>query len=99
MKKLLEKDKRLRVTIKKIETLTFVLKTIYKNDSFSTFTRWNAYSKLKQLLTKKSTNMLSNRCVYSYNKKRFNRTTTFSRHIFLKLIRSGQIHGIQKSSW
>lgn len=98
MKKLLEKDKNRRLIIKSFETNLFVLKTIFKNYNFSTLIRWNAYLKLKQL-TKNSPTTLSNRCLYSYNKKRFNKMTNFSRHIFLKLIRSGQVHGIQKSSW
>jgi hypothetical protein len=38
------------------------------------------------------------KCLSSINKKRFNKLTTFSRHIFLKLIRQGVIAGIQKAS-
>jgi ribosomal protein S14 len=37
--------------------------------------------------------------LYSQNKKRFNKLTGFSRHIFLKKIRAGEINGFRKSSW
>ena len=47
----------------------------------------------------KNKNSFNNICLYSINKKKYNKLTNFSRHIFLKLIRSGQIHGMKKSSW
>jgi len=99
MKKLLEKDKNLRLNIKKIEKQHFVLKHIFKNSNFFTLIRWNAFSKLKTLSLLGSKVSLSSRCLKSINKKKFNKLTTFSRHIFLKLIRSGGVSGIQKSSW
>lgn len=99
MKKLLEKDKKRRVEIKVIEKQHFVLKAIVKNLNFFVLIRWNAFLKLKTLSSQNSTISLSNRCLYSINKKRFNKLTTFSRYIFLKLIRSGKISGMQKSSW
>jgi hypothetical protein len=89
MKKLLEKDKKLRKRIKTIEKKHFILKSIFKNFNFFTLVRWNAFLKLKTL-SKKTSITLSNRCLYSINKKRFNKLTFFSRHVFLKLIRSGK---------
>ncbi len=99
MKKLIEKDKKLRDQLKKNEKQHYILKSILKNSNFFVLIRWNAYLKLKSLTKKNSSTALSYRCLASINKKRFNKLTTFSRHIFLKLIRSGSIYGFQKSSW
>jgi ribosomal protein S14 len=99
MKKLLEKDKKLRLQIKQIEKKIFILKSIFKNLNFFILIRWNAFTKLKDLAKGKSYISLSPRCLYGINKKRFNKLTPFSRHVFLKLIRSGQISSVQKSSW
>ena len=99
MKKLLEKDKKLRLRIKQSEKQDFILKSIFKNFNFFILIRWNAYLKLKSLNKGNSRVSLSPRCLASINKKRFNKLTPFSRHVFLKLIRSGQIYGMQKTSW
>lgn len=99
MKKLLEKDKKLRHQIKFIENKHFILKSIFKNFNFFTLIRWNAFLKLKNLTKHNSKVSISNRCLKGINRKRFNKLTTFSRHIFLKLIRSGLITGMQKASW
>nr|WAK85000.1 ribosomal protein S14 [Amicula sp. isolate GU52X-4 cfCalB7] len=99
MKKLLEKNKKLRLKLNKIEYKHFILKSIFKNFNFFDLIRWNAFLKLKKLSKKSSKISISNRCLYSINKKRFNKYSPFSRHIFLKLIRSGSINGLQKSSW
>ena len=99
MKKLIVKDKKFRKKIKISEKQKFILKAIFKNLNFFTLIRWKAFSKLKTLSNLNSKVLLSNRCLFTVNKKRFNMSTTFSRHVFLKLIRSGKISGIQKSSW
>jgi len=99
MKKLIEKDKKLRRHIKLLENQYFILRSILKNFNFFVLIRWNAFLKLKILTTNNSKVSMTNRCLQSINKKRFNKLTAFSRHIFLKLIRSGHINGIRKSSW
>ena len=99
MKKLLERDKKLRLKIKTIEKQHFILKSIFKNFNFFILIRWNAFLKLNTLTANSSQVSIAPRCLHSINKKRFNKLTTFSRHIFLKLIRSGRITGIRKSSW
>jgi ribosomal protein S14 len=99
MKKLLEKDKKLRKQIHLSNQQHFVLKSILKNFNIFTLIRWNAFLKLKDLSEKNSTISVINRCLTTINKKRFNKLTGFSRHVFLKLIRSGKISGIRKSSW
>jgi ribosomal protein S14 len=99
MKKLLERDKKRRQDLKKVENEYFVLKSIFKNLNFFALIRWNAFLKLKNLTKNNSRVSLSNRCLLTINKKRFNKLTQFSRYVLLKLIRSGHVHGAQKSSW
>ena len=99
MRKLLESDKHLRAKLQKTDKQHFILKSLFKNDNFSLLIRWKAFLKLKQIGTSASEISLVPRCVLTVNKKRFNKLTLFSRHAFLKLVRSGQIHGFKKSSW
>ena len=99
MKKLLASDKHLRANLQILDKQHFILKSIFKNDNFSLLIRWKAFFKLKLLGVRNSIIALVPRCVATVNKKRFNKFTLFSRHVFLKLIRSGQIHGFKKSSW
>ena len=99
MKKLLKKDKKLRNKIKFIENQHFILKNISKNFNFFTLIRWNAFLKLKYLTKNNSKISVTNKCLQGINKKRFNKLTSFSRHVFLKLIRSGSISGMRKASW
>jgi ribosomal protein S14 len=99
MKKLLEKDKKLRLSIYESEKKHFILRSIFKNNNLFTLIRWNAFFKLKLLTSTNSKIKLIPRCINSINKKRFNKLTFFSRHIFLKLIRNGDISGIRKTSW
>jgi ribosomal protein S14 len=97
MKVLLEKDKKLRAKVLNTEDSYFILKSIVKNSNFFHLIRWNAFLKLKLITKHCSKVSVVNRCLYSYNKKRFNKLTGFSRHVFLKKIRSGEITGLKKS--
>jgi ribosomal protein S14 len=99
MKAILEKDKNLRLKINRIENKHFVLKSIIKNFNLFILIRWNAFLQLNILTKSNSKISHTNRCLYSQNKKRFNKLTGFSRHIFLKKIRAGEINGFRKSSW
>ena len=99
MKKLIEKDKKLRTSIKNSENKQFILKSIFKNSNFFILTRWKAITKLKSLGFKNSKISISPRCLKTINKKKFNKLTLFSRHVFLKLIRSGEISNMKKASW
>lgn len=99
MKKLISKDKKIRHNLEEFEKNYFILKSIYKNLNFMSLTRWKAFEKLKRLTKLNSYTSISNRCIISINKKRFSKLTQFSRHIFLKRIRSGNISGFKKSSW
>jgi len=99
MKKLIKRDKKRRLNIYLIEKEYFIIKYIFNNFNLFTLVRWSASEKLKSLLKNNSKTLLINKCLISINKKRFNKLTTFSRHVFLKLIRQGVITGMQKSSW
>lgn len=99
MKKLLEKDKKRRQKIIFTETKTFILKSIINNLNYFDLLRWNASLKLKKLIQTNSKTSLTSRCLFTINKKRFNKLTGFSRQVFLKKIRSGVVTGIKKSSW
>lgn len=99
MKKLIAKDKKLRKLIVENEYKHFTLKSIINNLNFFTLIRWNADLNLKNLAQNAFKVSTINRCLYTFNKKRFNKFTGFSRHVFLKRIREGHVMGIKKSSW
>lgn len=99
MKKLFAKDKENRKTIKHLELEHFILKQISINSNFLRTVRWNALYKLSNISKKGSKTLISNRCVQTINKKTFHKFTSFSRTVFLKLVKSGYISGMRKSSW
>jgi ribosomal protein S14 len=99
MKKLFAKDRENRKLIKETELQRFILKQISTNSNFLKTTQWNALYKISSLSKKSSKTVLSNRCVKTINKKTFHKFTNFSRTVFLKLIKSGHISGMRKSSW
>ena len=99
MKKLIIKDKKLRLELKKQEKQYFILKAIFQNSNFFNLVRWNAYIQLKSLGKINSKVSIVPRCVHTINKKRFNSFAPFSRYVLLKLIRSGKLSGVRKASW
>lgn len=99
MKKLLEKDKKVRKTIYIFEKKKFILKSIYQNLNFFNLIRWKAYLNLNLLPTKSSKTLITNRCVKTIHKKKFNKLTNFSRIVFLKLVKLNQLNNIYKGSW
>jgi ribosomal protein S14 len=99
MKKLFAKDRENRKLIKETELQRFILKQISTNSNFLKTTQWNALYKISSLSKKSSKTVLSNRCVKTINKKTFHKFTNFSRTVFLKLVKSGHISGMRKSSW
>jgi len=100
MSKLLVRDKKKRLSILKMEKRLVTLNLIFRNLAFSSLIRWNAFLILAKIVQNSSNEIsLSNRCVYTGNKKRFNKLTSCSRHVFLKLLRAGSVTGIKKSSW
>ena len=99
MKKFIQKDKKNREFVKQFELYRFILKSIIKNANYSNMTRWNAVLLLAELPVNSSEIRLINRCIITGNKKRVNNLYNYSRMVFLKLIRSGYISGIKKSTW
>jgi ribosomal protein S14 len=99
MKKLFAKDRENRKTLKQLELENFILKQISTNSNFLKTIRWNALHKLSTMPKKSSKTLISNRCVQTINKKTFNKFTNFSRTVFFKLVKSGYISGMRKSSW
>jgi len=99
MKKLFAKDRRNRELVKQLELKHFILKQISTNSNFLRTTRWNALHKLANMSKTNSKTIISNRCVQTINKKAFHKFSNFSRTVYLKLVKSGYISGIRKSSW
>ena len=97
MKRLLEKDKKIRYYyLNHYEKKHFILKLLFKNFNLFTLTRWYAVFYLSFLTKNNLRTKMINRCLFTHNKKRFTKLSAFSRHIFLKLIRKGSVLNIQK---
>ena len=99
MKKILAKDRKIRIEIKRLEKKRFILKSIQNNSNFSNLIRLNTFYKLGDLPTFSSKSFISNRCVETINKKKFTNIANFSRIVFLKLAKKGSINGMQKHYW
>lgn len=99
MKKLIIKDKKKKKLFNNNETTKYVLSLITNNLNVLPSIRQNANKKLQTSTLKSSITTFNSRCKITVNKKRFNKLTYYSRHIFLKLIRFGKINGFQKASW
>lgn len=99
MKKLIVKDKITRKKIKSAEILFFVFKIISNNTNLSNLMRFNAFYSSSFLTGSVSKTRISNRCVNTINKKKFQNLTNFSRIFFRKLIRNKNIYGFKKTSW
>ena len=99
MKDYITKNSKLRLQLKWQEIRFFILKTIFQNSNLFLLIRWNAYLQLKIVGEAASNVSESSRCLYTISRKRFNNIAPFSRHVLLKLIRSGKISGVKKSYW
>lgn len=99
MKKLFAKDKKNRKIVKHLELNHFILKQISTNSNFLKTIRWNALHKLSSAPKNGSKTVVSNRCIQTINRKTFHKFSNFSRMVYLKLVKSGYISGIRKSSW
>ena len=99
MKKLIEKDKKTRRTIKSLEKKMFILKMMRNNPNFSYLIRLNASYSLERLKKNVSKTFVSNRCIATVNKKKFSKWTHYSRIFFLKLVKAEKINGMTKATW
>lgn len=99
MKKLVEKDKKVRKIINQFEKKKFILKIIQNNINLPYLLRFNASNNLNSMTKKASKTLLSNRCIATVNKKKFGKLTNYSRIFFLKLAKNKKIYGLSKASW
>lgn len=99
MKKLLEKDKKVRKKIKKLEKKKLILKVIQNNLTLPYLFRFNASNNLNAMPKQASKTLISNRCIATINKKKFGKLTNYSRIFFLKLVRNKKIYGLSRASW
>lgn len=97
MKKLLLKDKKLRLDLKNQEKRDYIYKIINQNSHIFNLIRRKIYHQQKSQVVIKSIVSLSPRCVFTINRKRFNKIAPFSRQFLLKLFKSGKLSGIRKS--
>jgi ribosomal protein S14 len=99
MRKLIEKDKKVRKEINKLEKKKFVLKMIQNNFYLPHIVRFNASYQLNKISKTASKTLISNRCVATINKKKFGKLTNYSRIFFLKLAQNNKIYGLAKACW
>lgn len=99
MKKLLEKDKKNRKSIRNFEKKKLLLKVIQANLGLPYLIRLNATKDLNNMPKKLSRTLISNRCIATIHKKKFNKLTRYSRIFFLRLAKSSKICGLNKASW
>ena len=99
MKKLVQKDKQFRSSVKNFEQKRLILKSIIKNTYLIDLVRWNAILELTQLPSNSSKVYITNRCTLTGRRKYINKFYRFSRIEFLKLARSGNISNLRKSTW
>lgn len=99
MGKLNYKDKNNRIFLLNQEKQRFVLKSLIENKSFIKFTRWKVFLKLNNMLKRSSSIYYINRCIFTGRKKRIHKLYSFSRIMFLYLVRFGYLNGLKKSSW
>lgn len=99
MGKLNYKDKSNRFFLLQQERQRFVLKNVVKNTNFIKLIRWKAFIDLNKMLKMSSSIYYVNRCILTGRRKRVNRLYSFSRIMFLRLVRFGYLNGLKKSSW
>jgi len=99
MKKLIQKDKKVRSSVLKYENKRLILKNIIKTKDFYSTLKWNAVLKLSDLSKKSSKVKISNRCIITGRKKSMINFFKFSRISFLKYSRLGKIYGVKKSTF
>jgi small subunit ribosomal protein S14 len=98
MKKKLIQEKKKRKIVNLFETDSFIYKSIFKNFNFPNNVRWNALLHLSKLPQNSRKGRLNKRCTLSGRKSSFNSLYRFSRLVFLRLARQGEILGLKKSS-
>lgn len=99
MKNLIERDKKRRNLVCKYEQKRSVLKYILSNRSLPAAVRWQAGVDLAGFSKNSSKTRLNNRCVLTGRGKAVCRAFRLSRIMVRTFAHSGNISGLQKSSW
>lgn len=100
MKRLIIKDKGIRLKYSKIDPFRLSLKYIVMSDLYSYRTRRAANRKLVRLCRRNAKiTKVNNYCVISGRSKSVYKDFRLSRIKFRELARSGQLYGVTKSSW
>lgn len=99
MQKIIFRDNHNRKKIKHKELSLFLSRQISLNHNIPKLVRWNALYELTFKMHKDSKTNLSRRCIKTINKKSFHTFSNFSRILFLRLAKLGQISGLKKLSW
>lgn len=100
MKRLIIKDKSLRIKYSKIDSFRASLKYIVMSDLYSQKVRKIANRKLVRLCRGNAKiTKINNYCIISGRSKSVYKDFRLSRIKFRELARSGQLYGITKSSW
>ena len=99
MKNKVFKDKHKRNLSLLNENKKHILKSIYKNQKIPVTIRWNSSLEFSNSYLKNNFNSLVSRCILTGRKKTLHRHFKLSRLALLKLIRSGGVYGLTKSSW
>ena len=97
--RLSHKDKNNRILSLSREKQKLLLKNLIKNRNFLKEVRWKAFLRLSAIPKKSSFTYFMNRCVFTGRKKRIHKLYSFSRIMFLRLVRFGYLNGLRKSSW
>jgi|SRR5690554_254817 len=100
MKRLIIKDKSIRLKYAKIDPFRASLKYIVMSDLYSYRTRKGANRRLVRLCRRNAKiTKVNNYCVISGRSKSVYKDFRLSRIKFRELARSGQLYGVTKSSW
>jgi hypothetical protein len=97
VKKLIIKNKHLRNSLKIFNKKYFLLKLIMHN--YNIFSLFRIKTNKILYLLKNYAVSISDRCIVSFNKKKFNKFIFYSRLILLKKIYKGLIVGLKNSIW
>lgn len=99
MKKIIFRNKKLRILIKNFKNLYFILKSIIKNKIVFNYFKYKILTFFKTSLNITYNYTALKFCVISLSKKRFTKISFYSRQLLSKKIQSGEMFGITKQSW
>ena len=99
MKSLRQTDIKKRNYFYKSELNTFILKNLSTNKNLKNSIRFNITLKLFNLSLNNFKTRSVNRCIFTNRKSKISKNFRFSRLVFLRIARQGQIHGLKKASW